>query len=234
MADNGRAPRQILHTADFQVRTLGDQGCADLEAVIKLASGTKPDLLIIAGDLFDSNRVKNDAIEYITSLLRRLSMPTVILPGNHDCLTPDSVYIRPGLWQDNNLHIFRAVQGEIFTLPDLYVALWGKPIATYEGNIHPMEGIHQPERKDLWNIGIAHGYYVGSDTGSRRSLQITEQDIASSGQDYIALGHWALFDCVSDIPVKAYYCGSPSPTGIVAMVELDEKQGVQVNRLSIK
>ena len=44
------------------------------------------DMLLIAGDLFDHNRVPDETIAFVQEQLRRLQRPVVILPGNHDCL----------------------------------------------------------------------------------------------------------------------------------------------------
>ena len=55
----------------------------------------------------------------------------------------------------------------------------------------------------------------------------------TSGWDYIALGHLITFKYICREPVKACYCGSPSLSGTVAIVELSEETGVQVARYSL-
>jgi hypothetical protein len=85
------------------------------------------DLVIFAGDLFDHNRIREDLIRFVTEQLQRLTVPVVILPGNHDCLIPDSIFDKTELWEDcGKLHIFMDPRGETLEIPELGVSLWGK------------------------------------------------------------------------------------------------------------
>lgn len=160
-------------------------------------------------------------------LLRAL-VPVVILPGNHDCLIPDSVYRQACFSKlTPNVRVFTSPEGERFSFPELDLAVWGKPITSYEADHRPMAGI-PPRGKERWQIAVAHGYYVGVRNDQIHSFQISEEEIVQSCQDYVALGHWGAFRCVCDEPVKAYYPGSASGTGMVAIVDLLDKVGVQV------
>ena len=224
-------PRQILHTADSHLYWLGDKACGCLEALVELAIQREVDLVIIAGDLFDHNQVNDDLISFVAGQLQRVAVPTIILPGNHDCLVPGSVFERAEPWQNcANVRIFRAPYGETLDLPGLGVSLWGKSIDCYDGDIRPLAGIPRPQGNRHWHIAVAHGYYVSSQPPLFPSYHITEQEIVTSGWDYIALGHVPIFRCICSEPVKAYYCGSPSLSGTVALVELAEETGVQVTR----
>ncbi|MBA7626591.1 3',5'-cyclic adenosine monophosphate phosphodiesterase CpdA [subsurface metagenome] len=236
MADVGRVRWRILHTSDVHLSSLGDRACHSLEAIVNLAIKTEVDLVIIAGDFFDDNRVDDNLVSFVVEQLGRLSVPTFILPGNHDPLVPESVYHRVELWQDaGNIRIFQAPQGETFTLPGLSV--WGKPIVSHTGDLRPLAGIPPPQGKGQWHIAVAHGYYY-VDTGPAvfPSFHITHKEIVSSGRDYIALGHCPTFRCVCDAPVKACYCDSPSwasSYGAVNIVDLIEGTGVQVSCCSL-
>lgn len=225
-------PRKILHTSDLHLAAPGDGACDSLQTLVSLAIRSKVDLVIIAGDLFDHNRVSDSLISFTVEELRRLAIPTVILPGNHDCLVPGSVFERTELWRDcANVRILRSPHGEMLDLPGLGVSIWGKSISTDDsGDIQPLAGIPQPQGNGYWHIAVAHGYYVSTDHPLFPSYHITEEEIVASGWDYIALGHIPVFRCICNEPVKAYYCGSPSLSGTVALVELAEETGVQVTR----
>ncbi|MFH0769374.1 MAG: metallophosphoesterase [Chloroflexota bacterium] len=229
MSDNGRMPLRVLHTADLHLEIFGDSACRGLEAVVNVAITAKVDLVIIAGDLFDHNRVRDNVVSFAIEQLQRLSVDVVILPGNHDCLAADSVFGRMGLWQTcTNVRFLRSPEGETLDLPDLGVSLWGKPIDTYDGDIHPLDGIPRPVPNGHWHVAIAHGYYV-TEPPVFPSFHITEEEIATSGWDYIALGHYPGFRCVCNEPVKAYYCDSPV-SGTVNIIDFSEEAGVQVTR----
>jgi exonuclease SbcD len=228
-----RPTRRILHTADLHIAFLGDKGCQSLEAVVNTAIKSRVDLLLFAGDLFDHNRVDDKLLEFVRAQFWRLPIPIVILPGNHDCLVPDSIFSKTEFWKScRNLHVFRQTQGETLDLPFLNISIWGKPIDTYLGDIRPMQGEPQLFGGGLWHIAVAHGYFIDTESPLFPSYHITEYEIAEHEWDYVALGHVPVFRCVSHNPV-AYYSGSPSFSGTVALVDLDEKTGVHVTSCAL-
>jgi len=235
MADGSRMKRRILHTADLHLASLDDRACQSLAMLVNLAIKTNVDLIVIAGDLFDHNRVDDNLVSFVLEQLQRLAVTTVILPGNHDCLVPGCVFERGQLWKNcTNVRVLRASCGETLDLPGLGVSVWGKPIDSYEGNIRPLAGIPQPQSNGQWHIAVAHGYCVGNEPPVFPSFHIAQEEIVTSGWDYIALGHFPVFRCVCNESVKAYYCGSPSSlSGTVAIVDLDEETGVQVSCCSL-
>lgn len=234
MTGNGRIPRRILHTSDVHLTSLGDKACHTLEELVDLAIRAKVDLVIIAGDLFDHNRVDDRLVSFVAEQLQRLPVYVAILPGNHDCLTPGSVFDRAELWKNcTNVRIFREPQGGTLDLPGLGVSLWGKSMDSYIDDVLPMAGIPQPQRNGQWHIAVAHGYYVTEEPALFPSYHITQNEIVTSGWDYIALGHEITFRCVCPEPV-AYYSGSPSLSGLAAIVDLSEQAGVQVTPYSLK
>src|SRR6187200_1880377 len=97
---------RIIHTADVHLGArhddLGEQASAQRErqfaafaATIDLAMAEKADLLLIAGDLFDSNTQPRRSVERVAAQLKRLSaarIRTVIVPGTHDCYDRASIY----------------------------------------------------------------------------------------------------------------------------------------------
>lgn len=118
--------RRILHTSDLHMAFLGDKGCRGLESVVNTAIKRRADLLLVAGDLFDHNRVDEDLLEFVRAQFWRLPIPIVVLPGNHDCLVPGSVFSRTEFWKAcRNLHVFRETHGETLDLPYLNVSIWG-------------------------------------------------------------------------------------------------------------
>jgi len=233
MMAGSRVDRQILHTSDLHLTFFGDEACKSLETVVGIAIKSKVDLVIVAGDLFDHNRVDDHLVRFVAEQLKSLPMDVVILPGNHDCLVPGSVYERSALWEDcTNVRIFRAPEGELLDLPDLGVCLWGRSHDSYDRDVQPLAGIPQPQGNGRWHIAVAHGYYVNTANPVFPSYHITQEEIANSGWDYIAMGHVITFQFVSQQPV-ACYCGSPSQTRTLAIVDFTEEAGVQVTRCSL-
>lgn len=158
MVDGSRMRRRILHTSDLHLASLGDRACHSLEALVELVIKTKVDLVIVAGDLFDHNKVGDNLVSFVAEQLQRLPVYVAIVPGNHDCLTPDSVFRRAALWRKcANVRVFRAPHGETLDLPGLGISLWGKSIDSYEHDVRPLAGIPRPQGNGQWHIAVAHG-----------------------------------------------------------------------------
>ena len=83
---------RLLHTADWHIGrvTMGiarDEDIhAAIEEVIQIARDERPDLIVHAGDVFDSFRPAWADLHWATDKLRELAelAPTVVLAGNHD------------------------------------------------------------------------------------------------------------------------------------------------------
>jgi len=226
-----RTQLRIVHTSDLHLDSLSPLRCYGMEGVVDLALKSKANLVIIAGDLFDHHRIHDDVIRFAVQQLGRLPVPVVILPGNHDCLVEGGVYHRVDLWREAaNIRIISLPKGETLAFADMGLVLWGKPITYYGDNIRPLAGIPKFHKNGFWHIAVAHGYYVDTDFPSFPSLHISTEEVVDSGQDYIAMGHRPVFDCVCDEPVKAYYSGSPFVSGTAAIVDLTDREGVQVTR----
>jgi exonuclease SbcD len=97
---------RIIHTADVHLGArhddLGEQASAQRErqfaafvATVDLAIAEKVDLVLIAGDLFDSNVQPRRSVERVAAQLKRLAeakIRVVILPGTHDVYDRSSIY----------------------------------------------------------------------------------------------------------------------------------------------
>ena len=224
---------RILHTSDLHLGSY-ENGHNVLEALVKLAAGTNVDLVVIAGDLFDSNHVGHSIVNFTVEQLHRFKVPVVILPGNHDCLVQDSVYNRTEFFQLNShISIFRNVNGEEFLFPELALAVWGKPLTDYGGDLRPLADIPLCG-SPLWHIAIAHGCFMTSKRDAHHSFQITKEEIVSSGRDYVALGHWPALMCVCETPVKAYYSGSATQNGTVLIIDFTMANGSRVTPFQLR
>ncbi|MBI2857730.1 MAG: metallophosphoesterase [Chloroflexi bacterium] len=230
---------RLLHTSDLHLGEEGPvrnhrsgPGQETIRRLVHWAKDMEADILVIAGDLFDNNRVDASMAESAMQLLAGGRFPVVLLPGNHDCLSPDSVYHRIARAKYcPPVKILTASGGETVSFPALDMAVWGKPVDSYSGDQCPMAGI-PPRGPERWQVAVAHGHYVGNSDGEINALQISEKEIAWSGRDYVALGHWGSFQCVSNRPVKACYSGSASHTGTAVLVDFLDAGEVRVQSQS--
>ena len=239
-----RKPLTIVHTSDVHLDSRGLAADADgfrnraeraFATVVDTALAERADLLLIAGDLFDNNRVDDRTIDFVYRQLARLDarQQAVVLPGNHDVHDERSVWNR-FRFQDagDNVHGLMEHGGDCLTFPALCTRVWGRAMREHAPENYPLDGA--PTRHDgYWNIGMAHGQVV-----ERRVLQgsspITAEEIHASGFHYLALGHIHVWEDHSAGDTAAYYCGSPvahyagASGGKVALVTLCPEDGVRV------
>jgi DNA repair protein SbcD/Mre11 len=219
---------RLLHTSDVHVGEYGwdeekEPAClAALRSTVELASREQVDLVIVVGDLFDHNRVKQPIIDAAAAILSGFAGPVVVLPGNHDPLADDSVYRRmPDL---DHVTVLDDSAGATALLPELRMRLWGKAHVSYADDLRPLLGAPPPE-PGLWNLALAHGHYVRGAYDEMRSYLIRAEEIAACGYDYVALGHWDITTDISAGGVVAWYSGSPNRAGRSVLVELEDREG---------
>lgn len=236
---------KLVHTSDVHLDGSGpitsEDGCRNrseraFSGVVEVALDEAADLLLIAGDLFDNNRVDDSNIAFVYRQLARLqssSCQVVMLPGNHDVHDATSVWNRFDFDEaGKHVHGLMTHDGVSVTLPDLSARVWGKAMFEHAPENYPLVGA--PARHDVhWNIGMAHGQVVEERIG-QGSSPITRDEIGASGFDYLALGHIHVWADHSEGETAAYYCGSPvahyagSEGGKVAVVTLCPTDGVDV------
>ncbi len=202
---------RIVHTSDTH---LGDEWDPEapnlaLSSVVDGVASLHADTLLISGDVFDNARISDAVLEFFVSEMARASVPVVILPGNHDLYDSRSLYLRepfqPG---PSNLHIITGTRGQTLTFPELTLDVWGRAMDSHTPEFRPLAGV-PGERGGNWLVAMAHGHYHFPDDTEERSSPIRSHEIAESGCDYIALGHWERFEDISQNGVTAYYSGSP-------------------------
>ena len=233
---------RLIHTSDTH---LGDAlgHPASNEALVKVVSETillEADFLLIAGDVFDNERISDDSISFFLSQVSRLDIPAILLPGNHDLMHQTSIYRRE-IFEDspNNLYVFKKENGEIIDFEDRGIKFWGKAMYEHSPLFHPLSPIPGPVG-DSWFVGMAHGHFEETETNSGRSSLISPKDITDSPFDYIALGHWDLYTDISQGSTSAVYSGCPMTvggkrgTGFVGLVDLDPEKGTLYDKWPIK
>ena len=213
-------PLRVLHTADLHLDGDAYGDAARLAAhreqerrtfrrVVDRALSDEIDLLLIAGDLFDHNRVSDDTVAFVRAELARLRQPVVILPGNHDCLEPKGVHERHDFAVGApHVHVIRSLDGEIVEFPELDVVVWGRGMQEHVHTFQPL-GTRRDVRERRWSIAMGHGFFFEERQKPDRSSPIFADQIRDSGWDYVALGHHHLQANVSQPGVAAWYAGAP-------------------------
>jgi DNA repair exonuclease SbcCD nuclease subunit len=226
-----RNPVTVLHTADVHVDE-GQASIAAMASLVDIALAEQVDLVLIAGDTFDNQRVSDHVARLVIAELARLTQPLVIIPGNHDSIDAKSIYRRVDLTEAGpHVHFIGDPRGTEVLFEEMSVAVWGRGIELHTPENQPLAG-YRPSDPRYWRIVLVHGFYVPAGESSHRSSQIHEEEIAALECDYLALGHVHRFWDVSAGPVVASYPGSPTDDSIpgVNLVYLEEGSRVRVGR----
>ena len=157
----------------------------------------------------------------------------MILPGNHDPFMPGSAYTRADLGA--NVHVLSTPGGETCHLAELDLDIWGRPHCGYE-DFRPMADV-PPRGRATWQVAMAHGHLTRGPADLRHAYPISPAEIAGSGRDYVALGHWDMPFDASSGSVTAAYSGSPSRVRTCALTTLrlapDGRRQVRIEQLKV-
>lgn len=139
-------------------------------------------LLLLAGDLFDSDSIYRETAELLREILGSIHARVFIAPGNHDPFSPASPYA--SLQWPDNVHIFRSGTIESVRLPEPGVTVYGA--AFTEPRQGPLLSGFRSEERILSSVMVIHGTLDDADAFYN---PISEAQILESGLDYLALGH---------------------------------------------
>ncbi|MBS3787848.1 exonuclease SbcCD subunit D [Candidatus Bipolaricaulota bacterium] len=181
-----------------------------------------PDLVVHAGDIFDSVRPTNRAVNLATEQFARLSeagVPTVLVAGNHDTpkISTTGTIIRALDRLPNVEAVTSDPEGDnsgyrkIAIGNSLVHALSDAP--TEDELSERIEKL-EPEESYNWNLLVLHAGVRTLEgqvfSGEFNEHHVNKELIANLGFDYIALGHYHKRVEI-DLPSKtrAVYCGAP-------------------------
>ena len=224
----------LVHSSDLHVdndphqNPYGEDGTTGLRVVLEAAKTHNAHFVLLVGDVFDNNRQPPHILDRSTELLADAGRPVLILPGNHDPVTPDSVYLRGAFAKLPHVHIIGVRHEKAVHFPDFDVEFWGHAHTDY-GNMVPLRDPHP--RSARWHICLAHGHY--EEDGAiplRPSWLMSDAELDATEADYVALGHWNRPVKVGTDKVAAYYSGSPDLAKTVNVVRLTHNGQVEVTR----
>jgi len=219
-----------LHVDEDRAAADGGDGTSALRLVLGTAQASRADVLLLAGDTFENNQLGPAILDRAKCLLAQAHFPIVILPGNHDPALAQSVFVRGGFGTLPNVSILGVTHDEAVPFPVFDLEIWGHAHRDYF-NMAPLRGPRH--RSTRWQVAIAHGHYEPPETRAnplRPSWVFSDEEIAATAADYLALGHWDRPVRVGNGVVPAYYSGSPDLAETVNLVRLTAGGEVVVTR----
>lgn len=269
---NGGGSMKILHTSDWQIakpysRVQNPASVALLQreriaAIGRLGNVAKEQgcsLILVAGDLFDSNSADKAAVYAACAAISEIKLPVYVIPGNHDHAGAG------GIW---NQSFFKEVASKV---PGLKILDKPAPEVREDVVILPCPLTRKQDAGDvtswLYASGVAESLpadrpWVVLAHGSTQGFSSTaDEDVAGQPNlielsrleilkpDYVALGDW---HGTKQVGPNAWYSGTPEPDrftkgadhdpgnvlvvelagrGVAPRVEVIKTAGIQWHRL---
>ncbi|HNQ05092.1 MAG TPA: DNA repair exonuclease [Thiobacillaceae bacterium] len=211
---------RLLHTADWQIGKCYGQFEADeaallaearftsIEKLAILARDRHVDLVLVAGDVFDTQGVADRTIHRLFHAMRGYAGPWVMIPGNHDAGLAESVWTRAVRLQAMPANVHVCLKPEPLLLTALGAAILPAPLTqrhTHADLTAWFDGAETPA--GMVRIGLAHGCVQGilaADIDSANPIAAGRAEQA--GLDYLALGDW---HGTRQVDARTWYSGTP-------------------------
>lgn len=227
---------RMLHLSDLHIgksianySLIEDQKYA-LDQIVDIVEREKVDLVIIAGDIFDTAITTTEALEVYDDFIERiifdLNRKVIAISGNHDSAKRLDVHRK--FFRKNQYYLIGEYEGEVITLEDKYGPINFYPIpyislpkarTMYDRDFESFTDLYSFLLKDInyvdRNVLISHCY--ASETSFEEEKIEGEKPLSIGGNDamdahlflnfdYVALGHLHRKHYILDERIR--YCGT--------------------------
>jgi DNA repair exonuclease SbcCD nuclease subunit len=239
------SPVKLAHIADphlgvrqyhRQTQTGINQREADVANAFRAAVdgvlATRPDAVVVAGDLFHSVRPTNQAIVFAFRQFQRLrealpDVPIVLIAGNHD--TPRSAETGSILRLFAELGVdVVAEEARRLVYPALDLSVLAVPHAALASTERPALRAEGAERH---RVLVLHGEVEGVFPSDRAAVEyggalVAPADLTSGDWSYVALGHYHV---QHEVAPRVWYAGALEYVSPNLWGELDDERRLAVN-----
>lgn len=257
---------KLLHISDLHLgKRLGGYSLLEdqsyiLDQILAIADREAPDVLLIAGDVYDKAVPPAEAVTLFDSFLSRVAgrgLPAFVLSGNHD--SPERLAFAARLIDGSGVHFSPVYDGTVepVTLTDRYgpVHIWMLPFVkpAHVRRFFPEAGIEgytdalgaavacMDLDRTARNVLVTHQFVTGAARSESEEVTVGGTDNVDGavfdGFDYVALGHIHRPQAVGRETLR--YCGAPLKYAFsegeksVTVAELGEKGTVTVRTVPL-
>lgn len=186
---------RILHAADLHLDSafagLAEEKAAllrqesrdILRRMVDWANDHAVDVMLLSGDLFDSDRMYSQTARTLAPALARFRGRIFLSPGNHDFYAPGSGYDAVD-WPEN-VHIFTSRRPQTVLLRSLNASVTGAAFTSAE-EWEPFDGASFSGGDAPIRLGVLHGEVT---RGESKYRAIPPAEIEKTNLTYLALGH---------------------------------------------
>jgi DNA repair protein SbcD/Mre11 len=188
----------------------------------------KPDIVLIAGDVFHAVRPTNTSIVHAFSQFSRLmrALPdaiVVMIAGGHDSPRATETGCILRLFSPLGIHVVNG-EAQRLTFPDRELSILAVPDALRD---HP---VLDTDPASKYNILVIHCEMPGTApawaAGQERSIvEVKPEEIGPEKWSYVALGHYHVYQ---QLAANMYYSGSLEYTSLDAWGDLATERSIKL------
>ncbi len=181
-----------------------------VERIAQMAQREAVDLVIVAGDVFDSQTVSERTIRRLFNALQGFTGPWLMIPGNHDAALTESVWTHAQRLGVVPAQVHLALNPGAVDFPALRLSVLCAPLTQRHTHSDLTDWFDRHESPEGWcRVGVAHGAVQGVLPEGIDSANPIAADRASRARlDYFALGDWHGTRRIDD---RTWYAGTPEP-----------------------
>ena len=259
---------KIIHLADLHIgKRVNEFSMIDdqkyiLNQILEIIDKEKPDVVIIAGDVYDKQVPSIEAVELLDSFISDISKrktTTFIISGNHD--SAERLAFGSSLMAMGKIYISPVYNGKIskytlkndFGSANFYLLPFVKPnhvkrffpdekIESYTDAIRVVVDNLKLDTSEI-NILIAHQFVTGASRTESEEISVGGLDNVDASVfedfDYVALGHIHRPQKIGTERIR--YCGTPlkysfsevNDTKSVSIIEINSKEDFNLRTISL-
>ncbi|MBU3742035.1 MAG: hypothetical protein FGM24_07080 [Candidatus Kapabacteria bacterium] len=225
---------KIYHTADIHIglrfgtydanvrSILIEERYAVLQRMVHSANANQCDVFVVAGDLFDHDRVADKDVRRAVDILASFTGHAVLLlAGNHDnCSDRSAKPWSTVIAHANNTSIYPLLSDEVlrFDINGEVVNFYACPCPDHTSKDHRIGWVAEhPKSSAELHIGIAHGNVVGHSLDDNHAYySMTEEELKASGVKTWLLGHIHVpFPLPGTVGTPTFFMpGAPTPGSV--------------------
>ncbi len=217
---------RFLHTSDWQLgmtrhflkpgpqARFTDARIEAIRAIGRIAAEEGCALIAVAGDVFESNMVDRGIVARALEAMREASVPFYLLPGNHDPLSPGSVWLSPMFEASRPANVHVLTDQPVEVAPGEWLV--GAPYRSNKVATDPLaSALERAGALPGVRIVIGHGQVdsLVPDVGQPGLIGLAgvEGAIGEGAAQYVGLGDRHSRTSVGQSG-KLWYSGAPEPT----------------------
>ncbi|HZW69111.1 MAG TPA: exonuclease SbcCD subunit D [Pseudogracilibacillus sp.] len=215
---------KIFHTADWHLgkvvhgASMLEEQRYILQQFTQIIEEEKPDVIIIAGDLYDRVNPPAEAVhllnDFLDEIVLSLEIPVIAIAGNHD--SPIRVHFGSKLMREKGFHIAGLIEEEVesvvlhdefgevhfhllpFVDPSVVANTFNDDsIRTYDDAMRVMvERIDAKKDPDARHVLVSH-YFVTPQGEEKENTSDSERVLSIGGIEYVNAEHLKHFDYVA-------------------------------------